>query len=253
MIPRRLGFARTHRAITLTIQEPCRANMDRNSVGTTRGFVLCSHKIDSVLIVTSRVIRSPWSILASACRSNGRCAIEKSNSRKPSFTEFRVREARATNVPPHITTAITTSAYCQRPSGRFDQYFPVPWHVYRFDYSHETGRHSQNCCCEKGKKKEEGERTLSYSKFRAIIDSFFCVSSAYSSSIFLFSLSLLMSEYVYFNCGKCSKINSVTKNCITLYFLIILIILLLGLIITQRFLALSMSLSIVLLSTFCSR
>lgn len=116
--------ARTCRAI-LIIQEPRRA-VDRKPSETTRDSIL--HFIKSILslAVTSRVINSPWSILASACRSNGRCAIEKSSSRKPSLTEFRVRDARATSVPPHITTAIATNAYCQRPSDRFDQYFPLP-------------------------------------------------------------------------------------------------------------------------------
>jgi len=165
---RKLGgdFARTRRN-----------NIDRARVARCHGskppaersdsqsaFFFTFRKIDSILVVTSRVIRLPWSILASACRSNGRCAIERSSSRKPSLTEFRVRDARATSVPPHITTAIATDAHCQRPSGRLDQYFPVLRLVYRFDYSHETGRHSRFYYREKGK--EENAFALEISRYR---------------------------------------------------------------------------------------
>lgn len=107
--------------VILITQEP-RGAVDRNPLETARNSISRFVKSILSLTVTSRVIKSPWSIFASACRSSGRCAIEKSSSRKPSFTEFRVRDARATSVPPHITTAIATNAYCQQPSGRFDQY-----------------------------------------------------------------------------------------------------------------------------------
>jgi len=156
-----------HVAIILTVQGS-RAATDRNPPAersdSQSAFFFTFRKIDSILVVTSRVIRLPWSILASACRSNGRCAIERSSSRKPSLTEFRVRDARATSVPPHITTAIATDAHCQRPSGRLDQYFPVLRLVYRFDYSHETGRHSRFYYREKGK--EENAFALEISRYR---------------------------------------------------------------------------------------
>jgi len=142
----------TRRTIILTTQK-CYGLKLRWNDSFRRDFVWYFIKINSTLVITVDVIKSPWSILASACRSSDRCAIEKSSSRKPSFTEFRVREARAMSVPPHITIPWSLVAYCQWLSGRFDQYFPESWLVYRFDYSHETDRHSRDCWCEKKEKR----------------------------------------------------------------------------------------------------
>lgn len=88
-----------------------------------------------IYTITSRVIKSPRSILASTCRSNGRCAIEKSNNKRPSF-EFRVRDNSRATIPPHITTVIVTDAHCQRSGKHLDQYFSVLCDLYnehRFD------------------------------------------------------------------------------------------------------------------------
>jgi len=93
------------------------------------------HKNHLIYTITSRVTKSPRSILASTCRSNGRCAIEKSNNKRPSF-EFRVRDNSRATIPPHITTVIVTDAHCQRSGKHLDQYFSVLCDLYnehRFD------------------------------------------------------------------------------------------------------------------------
>lgn len=85
--------------------------------------------------ITSCVTKSPRSILASTCRSNGRCAIEKSSNKRASF-EFRVRDNSRVTIPPHITTVVVTDAHCQRSGKHLDQYFSVLYDLYnehRFD------------------------------------------------------------------------------------------------------------------------
>jgi len=69
---------------------------------------------DLFVAITSRVTKSPRSILASTCRSNGKCAIDNNNNKKPNF-DFRMRGLRET-ISRHITTCDCATAAYQRSS-----------------------------------------------------------------------------------------------------------------------------------------
>lgn len=83
--------------------------MDRRLGWNQRPARFCLRIKSTTCNYTSRVTNLPRSILASACRSSDRCAIERSNNKTASF-EFRMRDVRTT-IPPHITTAIAMDTY----------------------------------------------------------------------------------------------------------------------------------------------